>query len=329
MAIEQASAAHDATTPASGGVSAVQAASFLAARFGPEIDQITKVGQGEWSTAYGFRRDGAEYVIRFGAYFEDFAKDRLAAGFSSKDLPIPAITDTGEAFGGFYAISERAYGGTLDELDAEQLRTVLPSLFAALNAARQADVSATTGYGGWDGNGTAPYPSWREALLDVAIDRPTQRTHGWRERLVASPTGPGPFDEALGYFQTLVDNCPEERHLIHADLLNRNVLVADGRLTAVLDWGCAQYGDFLYDLAWLLFWQPWYPAWRDVDFQGAAERHNQQIGLEVPHLEERLRCYQVHIGLDAQAYNAFKGQERWAALEATARRTLAMAKSSR
>ena len=50
----------------------------------------------------------------------------------------------------------------------------------------------------------------------------------------------------------------QERHLIHSDLLNYNVLVADGRISAVIDWGCAMYGDFLYDLAWFEFWAPWY-----------------------------------------------------------------------
>jgi hygromycin-B 4-O-kinase len=283
------------------------------------------VGAGEWSRAYAFRRGDAEFVIRFGAYPEDFQKDRLAALYGSRDLPIPVVTEIGDAFDGSYAISERAYGEFLDDLDAAQMRRVLPALFAALDVARQADLSSTAGYGMWGADGVAPYPSWRSALLDVASDRPADRTHGWRERLRASPTGAGPFEEALGHLHRLVDSCPEERHLIHSDLLNRNVLVADDRISAVIDWGCGMYGDFLYDLSWLLFWAPWYPAWQGIDFQREAERHYTAIGLEVPNFEERLRCYQVHIGLAGQAYNAYKGEERWTDLEATAQRTLTVA----
>ena len=316
--------------PGTGGrVSSAQAGAFLAARFGPAASKVARIGQGEWSTAYAFRRDGAEYVVRFGAYREDFAKDRLAARYGSPELPIPAVTEIGEAFGGSYAVSERAVGGYVDDLDTSCLQATLPALFAALDAARQADLSATTDYGAWGSDGTAPYRSWRAALLDVANDRPQDRTHGWRERLAASPTGAGPFEEALGYLHDLVDACPEARHLIHSDLLNRNVLVTDGRITAVIDWGCAMYGDFLYDLAWLVYWSPWYPAWRDIDFQGEAARHYEAIGLDVPDFDKRLRCYQVHIGLAAQAYNAFKGNERWPDLEATARRTLAVARPRR
>ena len=96
------------------------------------------------------------------------------------------------------------------------------------------------------------------------------------------------------------------------------MLVADDRISAVIDWGCAMYGDFLYDLAWFEFWSPWYPAWRGIDFRREAARHYESIGLAVPRFEQRLTACQIHIGLAAQAYNAFK--ERWGALEETARR---------
>jgi hygromycin-B 4-O-kinase len=309
--------------PTPDGVSPAQAEAFLVDRFGPDVQDVTGFGRGEWSRAFAFRRGGADWVARFGAYPEDFAKDRLAARYASADLPIPAVTEIGRAFGGYYAISERAFGGYIDDLDGAGLRATLPSLFAALDAARRVDLSATTGYGGWGADGTAPYPSWRAALLDVASDRPGDRTWGWRERLAASALGTGPFDEALAHLRSFVAYCPEERHLIHSDLLHFNVLIDGDRISAVLDWGCSLFGDFLYDLAWFAFWAPWYPAWRGIDFQAEAARHYATIGLDVPHFDERLRCCQVHIGLDSMKYNAFKG--RWDEFESSARRTLAVA----
>jgi hygromycin-B 4-O-kinase len=304
-------------------VSDPQAEAFLVERFGGGIGDVSSIGEGEWSRAYAFRRAGRDYIVRFSALEEDFAKDRLAARYGSRDLPIPRIVEMGAAFDGFYAISERAPGGYLDVLDRVQMRAVLPALSAALDAARLVDLSATVGYGIWGADGTAPHPTWRAALLDVVNDRPTDRTHGWRERLAASPTGSGPFDEAFGHLRSLVGACPEDRHLIHSDLLHYNVLVAGDRITAVIDWGCSMYGDFLYDVAWFAFWAPWYPAWQGIDFAREAARHYESIGLDVPHFEERLRCCQIHIGLMGQAYSAFKG--RWADVDATARRTLEVA----
>ncbi len=250
----------DGATLGSAVVDDARAEAFLVARYGREVSAITSVEHGEWSKTYAFHRAGLGYIIRFSAVQEDFAKDRLAAGYGSRDLPIPQIIEIGTAFDGFYAVSEKAPGGYLDELGDVQMRVVLPGLFAVLDAARRIDLSAYAGYGGWGADGTAPHPSWQAALLDVANDRPTDRTHGWRERLAASPTGSGPFEEAFKQLQTLIDHAPEERHLIHSDLLHYNVLVSGDRVSAVLDWGCSMYGDFLYDVAWLSFWSPWFPA---------------------------------------------------------------------
>jgi len=138
------------------------------------------------------------------------------------------------------------------------------------------------------------------------------------------PRGAGMFDEAYRHLLALADHVSEERHLIHSDLLHFNVLVEADRITGVLDWGCGKYGDFLYDLAWLCFWQPWYPAWRGIDFRAEATQHYASMGFNVPNFYERLRCCEIHIGLDGQAYMAYAGN--WSDLEAAAKRTLEVAK---
>jgi hygromycin-B 4-O-kinase len=296
---------------------------FLATRFGGGSSDIAPLGAGVWSQAFAFRRAGRDYVLRVGAHQEDFAKDRRAARYACAALPIPRVVALGAAFGGYYAIAERVFGRYLDDVDEAQMRALLPALFAALDATRRADLAGTTGYGIWGADGTAPYPSWRAALLAVATDRPADRTHGWRERLAVSSVGIGPFEEAYEHLQALADRVPEERHLIHSDLLHYNVLVEADRITGVLDWGCAMYGDFLYDLAWLCFWQPWYPAWQRLDFREEAMRHYTALGLDVPDFEARLRACQIHIGLAGQAYMAYAGN--WRDLQDTARHTLDVA----
>ena len=306
-------------------VDLAHAQAFLASRSGAEVSDVSPLGAGEWSQAFAFRRASRGYVIRFGAHGDDFARDQLAAAFAGPALPIPAVLELGEAFDGYYAIAERVFGGYIDDLDEAPLRGLLPALMAALDAMRLADLSHTTGYGGWDAAGNAPNASWRAALLDVASDRPGDRIHGWRARLDASAVGSEPFDAAYRRLESLADDLPDLRCLIHSDLLHYNVLVQGDRITGVLDWGCAMTGDFLYDLAWFSFWQPWYPAWQHIDFVQEARRHYAATGLAMPAFEQRLRCCLLHIGLAGMAYQAYAGD--WTNLEGTARRTLDLASS--
>jgi hygromycin-B 4-O-kinase len=298
-----------------------QVQAFLEERFGGRAGRIAPAGRGEWSVAYAFRCDGEDYVVRFGLERADFEKDRLATAFSSSELPVPRVLEVGEALGTHYAISERVAGTFLETLDEAGMRAVLPSLLAALDAARLVDVAGSTGFGSFDAAGDAAYASWQEALLAVGYEEHGGRIGGWPERLDSSPVGGTPFEEALACLRELAPRLPNDRHLTHNDLLNRNVFVADGAISAVIDWGCAMWGDFLYELAQFTFWAPWFPAWRAVDFAGEAQRHYEGIGLDVPGFAERLRAYEIHIGLAGCAYNAFR--ERWDELEATTRRTLA------
>lgn len=265
------------------------------------------LGAGEWSRAYAFVLGGREAVIRFGDHVEDFRKDQLMAAYSSGAPPIPAVVEIGAAGDGYFAVSERAPGDLLDGLDSTRMCAALPGLLGALDALRDVDVSGTEGYGIWGPDGTGPAASWAQALL--AISQETARVPGWRAALAASPVGTGPFDRGYARLTELAESLPDERHIIHGDLLNRNVLVQAPRITAVIDWGNALYGDWLYDAAWLIFWWPWFPQWQGIDIGAELERHWDQHGGLPPGLHHRLQACLVHIGLDAMAYNAYRRRD--------------------
>ncbi len=111
--------------------------------------------------------------------------------------------------------------------------------------------------------------------------------------------------------------------MVHTDLVASNLLVENAQVSAVLDWGNAIYGDSLYDLAHIAFWLPWFRDLGRIDLAAEADAHYAAIRLDVPAFEERLRCYLVRIGLDAQAYNALT--HRWHELERSAARTMEFA----
>lgn len=69
-------------------------------------------------------------------------------------------------------------------------------------------------------------------------------------------------------------------------------MTADGRITGVIDWSEALFGDPLYDIANIFFWRPWLDC---MESQANFFEKEQPDRLEQ---RQRLRCYQVRIGLE-------------------------------
>ena len=294
-----------------------QAQVFLAGYLDTEPLEVVLIGEGAWSRCFGFRRGDEELVVRFGNHVDDFRKDQLAYAYTRPDLPIPEVLDIGQAFEGYYAISTRAYGVPLESLDSTKWLAIVPSVVSALEAMRLTDLSSTSGVGGWGIGGQAPHVNWATHLLTVGDDTPKHRTHGWRERLAASPLGEEAFAWAFDLLKTVADDSVPHC-LVHSDLINRNVLVNDDRISAVFDWGCSIYGDHLYDLAWFEFWAPWFPKLNIQYLRSEIERRWREVGYAPQNKEARLMACYLHIGLDHLAYNAYLGD--WTTLAATAER---------
>ncbi|GGD59107.1 phosphotransferase family protein [Paenibacillus nasutitermitis] len=275
---------------------------FVRTRFGDRAYNLKPLASGDWSQAYSFLLDGHDRVIRFGAYVEDFEKDRVMGTYSSDFLPIPHVLEIGQTQSGFYAVSERVRGEHLDELDGPGICHVLPQLLDALSELQTHDLTKTQEVGIWRPNGEGP--GWGTELLSVA--EPRDRLAGWRESLDAWPLEAQVFDTGVEKLRQLITQLPEYRGIIHNDLLNRNVLVDGGKLSGVIDWGNARYGDPLYDIAWFLYWWSWYPEWQEIDLQEIVDDHWVKHEGKPPLADERLHCCLIHIGLDHIAYSAFK-----------------------
>lgn len=297
-----------------------QATEFLTAHFGKDITNVEVVGKGLWSQSFFFRRANADYVLRFGNEGESYEKDRIASKYSSNKLPIPTITETGTALGLHFAISERASGTMIDELEQNEMDKMISTILEMLNAIREADISTTTGYGHWNKNETGQYSSWQKFLFAVGTDDPKSKIHGWRESLESSPQGTELFDQITHKLEILAEKSYEARHLIHTDLLHFNVLVQNNKISAVIDWGNAMYGDFLYDLANFTFWAPLHPAIEKIDWKAKAKQYFAQKGIEIQDFDKRLRLCELHIGLAGMAWNAHN--KNWKELEATSKRIM-------
>lgn len=74
--------------------------------------------------------------------------------------------------------------------------------------------------------------------------------------------------------------------------MSQNIFVNKDKITGVFDWGCALYGDHLYDLALFEFWAPWYPHLNIAALRLKLEQRWIKINDIPPNKESRLiACY--------------------------------------
>jgi hygromycin-B 4-O-kinase len=280
---------------------------LLLDQLGTGVRDVCPLGAGQWSRAFSFDTNEGAFVVRFGDHDEDFAKDRIAASWQQPDLPVPRFLNMGEAFGTFYAITERAEGKFLDHLTSSEVAGVLPSLLRSVDALRRIPVPQAAGFGGWDRNGVGEHSSWKDALLAVESIRP--RIDGWRLRIQEWPECRRAFDEGVERLEALAERVPSRQDVIHRDWVNRNVLVTGASITSVFDWGCSMYGDHLYDVSWLTFCAPWTTGFDRLEMRTLARQHYAKEGIDSDDFDRRVECYELHIALGALTYQAFLGEE--------------------
>ncbi len=259
-------------------VSLDEAQSFLDRYHGVAVDGLEQLSGGSWSAAFGYRAGGDELVARFGRNRDWFENDRRMHQFASPDLPVPRVRDVGDAMNGTsFAISERAFGRFLEDIEpseSEALSGVVARLLRALREAPEEEVAY----------------SWRRWLLG-GLDRDGRDAQWWAS-IAANPAVAPIADAAQARVRELVDACPERRQLIHGDLLAKNVLVADdvSALRAVFSWKCSARGDALFDVAWLTFWGTWLPGIAAID------PWSLRADDASPDATIRHHCYELHIG---------------------------------
>lgn len=278
-----------------------------------EIANITPASGGDWSQAFFFESGDQPKVIRFSQTNEDFLKDKFAHRFISPNLPIPKIEEIGKAVDGYYAISPKIEGEMVDHLSNGRMKLLVPQVLSLFNALRTTDLSDTVGYGGWNAEGKGTSNSWSEFLARVDKYDPASRVD-WRAGLASRLETTALFNSVYEVMARLLEYCPEERHLIHNDLLHFNLITKENMVVGVIDWGNSLYGDFLYDLAMFDLWQFYYPSMEGIDWKGEAKKYFEDLGVDITNFEERLKCYQCYLALDAIKYTVFKNNEKDLAL---------------
>lgn len=286
---------------------AARVRALLREQFAGEVEDMRPLAGGFFSRAYAFTTGGRAYVVRLNSAAhaaEGFAKDAYAwRHFAAPSLPIPRVVATGRTADGHFAISERAAGRTLAEHPPAERRALLPATLDTLDTIGRVDVRASRGYGAWGGDGDGRCARWRDFLTAVMDDQTEGYYRDWHALFRDSFLEREVYAAGYRRLLQLAAHVPEERALIHNDYQFENILADGGRITAVIDWANALYGDPLYDVAWLTWAAGWPGWWLDDGAALLRARYG-----AAPGYAERIACYQCRIGLDDLRFHAKNGR---------------------
>lgn len=96
---------------------------------------------------------------------------------------------------------------------------------------------------------------------------------------------------------------------VSGDFGFNNTLAKNGKITGVIDWDDAAYGDPLYDVAWQGFWSAGFSWSEDIDIVGAIKQQYVQNGQLPEYFDERVDCYKMIIGTNCLSFFAKSDQK--------------------
>ncbi|MBS4022851.1 MAG: phosphotransferase [Dethiobacter sp.] len=270
---------------------------YLQSEVDQNIAEIRLIKGGMNSQTFSFQSHGDSFVIRVNSNDYGFRKDAYAAKhFASKKLSIPLVFKLGKMAGGYHTcISKMAAGKNLScrilvEKSVAKLLTQVMEILDVIHATNILE----KGFGYFDGKGEAVHNSWAQALLSI------EHAHylKWEKTIRETCMEAAVYKKLVAQLKALAPEMPNERKLIHGDMSMDNAFSDGERITSVIDWEGGQYGDPLFDIAWLYVW------WKEFSFKDLYKNHAEKKGIVLEDYEKRLQCYATFSGLGALWYLA-------------------------
>lgn len=274
---------------------------FVKNSFSKDADFFETIAEGESSQSFFFSAEERDYVIRVNKRLNGFEKDKYAYDhFNSQDIPIPKTILLGKLNKNLYfSITERAKGKLLSDCNSKEVQSSIPSIIKTLDAIHAVNISKAKGYGSFDSQGKANSQSNMDGVEGLMKETSEDFKKEANNKLLEKDL----IVKLLKKYKALSRFCPETRNLVHGDYGSNNTTVDNHQITGVFDWEHASYGDFLFDVAWLDFWDD------KVDYKEIFLKHYQEKGVDVKDYEERILCYKLRFGTGSLMFYIKSGQD--------------------
>ena len=229
----------------------------------PTTANLTPLSGGLVSQTYSFTADGKKYVFQIGGSQKAYEKERYIGAEYSGILPFREVLHIQETNDGIaFCISRYMEGCGLDKLNERERREIIGPVIDIIDKMGRITIPADMGFGFFDAGGYARYPTWVDFVS--AVDN--ENVFNW-----STLTQKGMDDTAIKKAIRKVRENIAYADLKQAGLVlgDLNVLADNGRVTGLIDCDFALYGDPLYCVASLLFWD----VIKTRDITAAVVRH--------------------------------------------------------
>ncbi|MDD9266404.1 phosphotransferase family protein [Paenibacillus sp. GCM10023248] len=266
------------------------------------VTDVQPIDQGEVSKVFSFRQQQQSFIVHFNSGSDGFVRERyIHATFSPQGVPAPRVREIGRANEDLcYAIADKVPGRTIISYPIEDIRRILPDVVEQFALINRLQLGGTKGYGWIQPSGDGSHDTWTDFLASFFLEKQTGFWEGWFALFETTFLEKKVFDRLYGVMMELAKHSPEQRYVVHGDFHLGNMLSDGNKVTGIVDWEMAFYGDFVFDLASQHLWTPQLQI-PDMVRSAWADR-----GQEIPHFEDRLKCALLFKGIDGLRFYAKK-----------------------
>jgi len=224
---------------------------FLNNYYSAEISQLGKILSGNHSQAYSYCYKHESFVLRVSTDNYGYLKDQLVfKKLTNENIPVPYILDIGiikeEVH---FCISKKIEG---DSIRNQYKRGDYSSFKEQFDYIERISKIAPMGegFGQWNPEGQA-----FQDTINEYIDR-VYNKHDWAAYKKFTYFDADFALKMKENLDGLISHSSNVRELVHGDFGNDNLIIENGRIKGIIDWGNSYYGDHLFDVGRIVLYCP-------------------------------------------------------------------------
>lgn len=257
----------------------------------PSTINFKELNGGLVSQTYYFEADKNQCILQVGSGLESYEKEKLIYNNFNSNLPVRKVLEVHKTENEIaYSISSFIEGNKLFDLNSQELLDIVPAVMEILETLESVELPDKAGYGHYDKMGQATYPTWL-AFIKAVYNENIYKWSALEKNGLDSEVVKLAIQEIKAHINSVTLN---KKHLVHGDLGSFNLLAKDDEITGIIDWSLSLYGDHLYDIANILFWN-------EDKLQSLVQQITTKY-INSLEAKEKVYCYMLRIGLE-EIYN--------------------------